>query len=125
MSNNSLVRAIYKKRRYRSRRAAAFKFLGGERCIWCGRTEDIELDHIDRHNKKVKANYLHCVSYERFLEELKNLQPLCSRCHGFKSKAAAQGVELEMEFDFALGRDVPVKLIEAIAQDDDKSDIPF
>lgn len=81
--NRELVNA-YNNARYAERRAFAFKIVGCT-CKWCGTSENLTLDHIDRYTKAVESNRLHMVSEERFRAEIPKLQPLCFECHAWKS----------------------------------------
>jgi hypothetical protein len=70
--------------RYHRRRNAAIESLGGK-CVSCGSTENLELDHIDPTSKRLEFGKLNGISQSRFEEELKKAQLLCEDCHSKKS----------------------------------------
>lgn len=77
----------YMKRRYYKIRAEAYNLLGGK-CVECGTSENLEIDHIDRTTKTVDISKFCSMSRVRFLEELKLCQLLCHEHH--KQKSAAE-----------------------------------
>ena len=77
---------VYMLKRYRARRAAALKHLGGK-CTECGSRKKLELDHIDRRKKSFSISKLWSVSEKRFQAELKKCQILCHPCHEEKTIA--------------------------------------
>jgi 5-methylcytosine-specific restriction endonuclease McrA len=82
-SDNTYMR-VYVLNRYHERRAAAIAKLGGK-CVTCGSTTDLELDHTDRRTKAFDLAKLWSVSKVRFAAELAKCQLLCQRCHRMKS----------------------------------------
>jgi 5-methylcytosine-specific restriction endonuclease McrA len=61
----------------------------GNKCSFCGKTEDLEFDHID-HNLKYKQrgvanNWWY--SNVKIEETIDNIQLLCKKCHREKSAA--------------------------------------
>ncbi len=58
--------------------------LGGK-CARCSKTEDLQIDHIDRAKKTMNVNRMAYVSAARRMEELKNCQLLCGSCHTNKT----------------------------------------
>lgn len=74
----------YMLRRYHQRRAAAIEKLGG-RCVHCGKTEDLEIDHIDPKTKELEVGKLWSVSAVRFWAEIEKCQLLCRTAHADKS----------------------------------------
>lgn len=77
----------YMKRRYRKRRELAFEILGG-RCVGCGTTEQLEIDHIEREGVPSNKKFAHFwnMAIERFRLELEKCQLLCYDCHLAKTK---------------------------------------
>lgn len=71
-------------RRYRERRAYAIEKLGGK-CVVCGSTEDLELDHINKAEKSFNITQMWSVSKERYDAELAKCQLLCHTHHVEKS----------------------------------------
>lgn len=74
----------YMKRRYYKIRAEAYELLGGK-CVKCGATEDLEIDHVDRNTKTVDVSRFNSMSRQKFMEELKLCQLLCHEHHKQKS----------------------------------------
>lgn len=77
--------AGYMKRRYHQRRAEALETLGGK-CVICGTTEDLEIDHIDADDKEIPLNKMWSIAKARFLQELDKCQLLCKEHHKEKSR---------------------------------------
>lgn len=75
----------YMRERYNARRQEAIGILGGK-CVVCGTTESLEIDHIRKELKTMSVNRLTCVGRERFLKELKNCQLLCKQHHLDKTR---------------------------------------
>jgi len=75
----------YMKERYHRLRAEAVRILG-EKCAVCGSTENLEIDHINRADKKIDLGKLTSVSRERFLNELQVCQLLCEAHHLEKTR---------------------------------------
>lgn len=81
----------YKKRErqarwYRNNRLAAIELLGGK-CVVCGTTEELEVDHVDPLEKA--SSNIWSWSKARRLEELKKCQVLCTTHHGIKTREYA------------------------------------
>lgn len=76
--------AEYQLRRYHARRKESIEILGGQ-CNYCGSTDDLQIDHIDRYKKSIKLSTLWSISRARYLEELKKCQALCESCHKGKT----------------------------------------
>lgn len=66
--------------RYHERRAEAIAILGG-RCVECGETTNLDVDHIDKRYKTMSVSRMAYVSRERFLAELALCQLLCKPHH--------------------------------------------
>ncbi len=81
---------VYQLERYHRRRREAIEFLGG-RCVICGTTEDLEIDHIDYMEKKFNIAKLWSISYVRFMEEISKCQLLCVEHH--KHKSSRESIE--------------------------------
>lgn len=88
MTTEAEQRIAESKRRFarnavRRNRAAYFN---GKSCVWCGSTENLELDHIDPSKKS--SHRIWTWSPERRAAELAKCQVLCHDCH--KEKTSAQ-----------------------------------
>src|SRR6185369_5074998 len=70
--------------RYRKRRAFAIEYLGGK-CVVCGTTEDLEIDHIDKKTKSFQITQKWSVRLETYKRELDKCQLLCHVHHVEKS----------------------------------------
>lgn len=70
--------------RWHAKRREAIALLGGK-CVECGSTGELEVDHKDP-ALKVSSNFW-CWSKARRDEELAKCQVLCSRCHLAKTSA--------------------------------------
>jgi len=70
----------YHLKRYRRLRNEAITFLGGK-CVKCGSTEKLELDHINKDDKEIEVSKMLSVSLDRFWKEVKKCQLLCKGCH--------------------------------------------
>lgn len=71
-------------KRYHERRKIALELLGSK-CAKCGSVEKLEIDHIDRSQKKYSTERAFSLSYDKFLAEIKKCQLLCKKCHTDKS----------------------------------------
>jgi hypothetical protein len=76
--------ADYMRRRNQARRDAAIAALGG-RCVECGTTELLQLDHIDPATKSFNLNRQWAAAESRFWAEVAKCQPLCKQHHEKKS----------------------------------------
>lgn len=74
----------YQKRRYAAQRAKAVAYLGGK-CVDCGSSEQLQIDHIDRKQKKHGFGGEFNLSWGRLLKEVQKCQLLCKPCHEFKT----------------------------------------
>lgn len=70
--------------RYRARRSYAVAKLGGK-CVRCGTTKNLQIDHIDKWLKSFNISQFWSISIERFDAELAKCQLLCRACHKIKS----------------------------------------
>lgn len=70
----------YMKRCWKRRRENAVKLLGGK-CVVCGKTEELEFDHIEPKTKLMSIAKMSGLSEQRFQEELKKCQLLCHKHH--------------------------------------------
>jgi 5-methylcytosine-specific restriction endonuclease McrA len=84
MSANKEYMRGYMKDRYRRRKQAAIKFLGGK-CAGCGSDQELEFDHKERKTKYKRIARIWSYSEDRFWEEIKKCQLLCRTCHEEKS----------------------------------------
>lgn len=82
-SDNEYMRA-YMLRRYNRRMQEARSKLGN-RCVRCGATKDLQLDHKDRETKSFTIGRMWSVSEQRFEMELSKCQLLCRTCHEEKT----------------------------------------
>lgn len=89
MSSNDYM-SVYMKRRYHQRRAHAIALLGG-RCVVCGQTDGLEIDHINPADKTMELAKAWSTSSQRYYGEVAKCQLLCRRHHHAKS-AAERGV---------------------------------
>ena len=78
------ARREYQRNLYRSRRDAWLRSKGG-RCVNCGCTEGLQVDHRDPARKITHRVFL--LGAERRKKELAKCQPLCATCHRFKTGA--------------------------------------
>ena len=65
---NAYMRS-YMLKRYHERRALALDYLGGF-CVYCGSTEKLEFDHIDRTSKSFPISKLWSTAEDKFWEEI-------------------------------------------------------
>ena len=70
--------------RYRERRAYSIAKLGGK-CVRCGATKNLQLDHIDKYLKSFNITAYWSYSLEKYDVELAKCQLLCKSCHKEKS----------------------------------------
>lgn len=75
----------YQKMWMRKRRAEWVESKGGK-CEKCGSTEQLEIDHIDRSLKTIKASVLWSRNETVRAKELENCQLLCNACHKEKTR---------------------------------------
>ena len=75
---------VYMLSRYHTRREESKRILGGK-CIECGDTQNLEIDHIDRAEKKIDVAKLWSISRNRYLEELHKCQLPCREHHQQKT----------------------------------------
>jgi len=77
----------YMRNRYHQKRKQIIDELGGK-CVNCGDTNDLHIDHIDADKKTMRAADVHSVNDKHLNEEKKNFQLLCKKCHKEKTKKA-------------------------------------
>ena len=82
---NGISRNEYMRLRYHERHDDAIKRLGGK-CVVCGSTKDLQLDHINRDEKSFPIGQMWSVSKERYEAELAKCQLLCWVCHKAKTQ---------------------------------------
>ena len=75
---------IYQLARYHRRRAEAVEKLG-RKCVQCGSTEDLHLDHIDPSTKTFDIGAIGTHSETKWQTELAKCQLLCKPHHQIKS----------------------------------------
>jgi 5-methylcytosine-specific restriction endonuclease McrA len=73
----------YQRRRFAARMAEAISLLGG-RCVDCGTTDRLHIDHVDPDDKTKALSEMHLWRRDRWLAELAKCQLLCASCHGKK-----------------------------------------
>lgn len=76
---------VYQLARYHQRKRDAIVFLGGK-CVTCGTTEQLEIDHIDRVTKSFPVSKMWAIKEEKFYEELRKCQLLCKSHHLEKTR---------------------------------------
>lgn len=86
MPNSNEYMREYMLARYHARRAWAIELLGGK-CVVCGATSDLEIDHKDRKTKSVSIAKLNSYSLEVLKTELTKCQLLCYTCHQVKTSS--------------------------------------
>ena len=77
----------YMKNRYHEKRNAIISELGGK-CVSCGDTDHLHIDHIDADKKTFRASDIHSVSDAKAKKEKENFQLLCETCHKKKTHDA-------------------------------------
>lgn len=82
----------YMLNRYHERRQRAIVLLGGA-CTVCGRTETLEIDHINPEAKAMSLSKMWSVSEARYIAELSRCQLLCHEHHVEKSRAEGSFVK--------------------------------
>lgn len=70
----------YMLKRYHRRRSDSIEKLGGK-CVVCGTTDNLEIDHIDRSTKTMAISGLWSCNIQRYEAELKLCQLLCEQHH--------------------------------------------
>lgn len=75
-------RREYERLRQSARRARYFE---GRKCVSCGATGQLEIDHIDPMEKS--SHRIWSWAEPRLQAELRKCQPLCKRCHRDKTTA--------------------------------------
>lgn len=91
----------YQLRWVSERRDIGYSLLGGK-CTFCGSTEKLEVDHINREDKspllRSGRRFNWSRSWSFILEELKKCQLLCDACHNNKtseeSKTTTHGLTM-------------------------------
>lgn len=74
----------YMLNRYHRRRKEAIEKLG-KKCKNCGKTENLDIDHIDPNTKSFTIARCGSASEERWQQELEKCQLLCKSCHNAKT----------------------------------------
>jgi 5-methylcytosine-specific restriction endonuclease McrA len=83
MSSNEYMR-VYMLKRYHERRKQAIEKLGGK-CNICGKTEELEIDHVIANLKGFPISKLWGINKKWFWEEIEKCQLLCKLHHQEKS----------------------------------------
>jgi hypothetical protein len=80
----------YMRKRYHDKRKKLIEELGGK-CVSCGITENLHIDHIDSKRKKENGGFraadVHSISEARLEQHKDNLQLLCEKCHKEKTQS--------------------------------------
>lgn len=78
----------------RERRTAWIASQGGK-CVQCGATDSLEIDHLERASKEYEADYLWSLHPDNPLvtTELAKCQLLCRKCHRSKTNLEMQTAE--------------------------------
>lgn len=71
-------------RRYRRRRETAIQEMGGK-CVQCGSTERLELDHIEPHEKSFDISANWSIKPAKWAVEAAKCHLLCRPCHQQKT----------------------------------------
>lgn len=79
----------YQLKRYNDFMNRAIQHLGGK-CVQCGRTDHLEIDHIHRATKSFTISNATCYAWHRIEAELVKCQLLCEECHKDKSLRESQ-----------------------------------
>lgn len=69
---------------YGHRRKKIFEYLGGK-CVVCGSTENLQVDHVDHNNKTFPILQNYSIAWDFLVEEMKKCQVLCKKHHLEKS----------------------------------------
>lgn len=80
--------ADYHREYYKKRRQAIFDYLGGK-CVECGTTENLEVDHINREDKSFHVSQR--LSVKNNSAELDKCQLLCTTHHKAKTSREQSG----------------------------------
>lgn len=83
MPSNEYMRE-YMLKRYHVQRKTALDFLGNK-CVLCGDTEQLDIDHIDPETKKFDIMAGWSTTINNFEQELSKCQLLCRPCHTAKT----------------------------------------
>jgi hypothetical protein len=73
-----------RKERKKNHRDYLVNMLGGK-CVGCGTTENLQFDHIDRHEKSFCLGKSLANKLDKLIEEAKKCQLLCDSCHRIKT----------------------------------------
>jgi hypothetical protein len=74
----------YHRDQYHKRRQAIYDLLGGK-CVRCGTTDSLQVDHIDRAQKTMEISDNMSLKRADVLAELAKCQLLCQTCHAAKT----------------------------------------
>lgn len=80
--------ADYHREYYKKRKQKVIDYLGGK-CVKCGTTERLEVDHIDPKQKSFHINKR--LSLNQIKDELAKCQLLCTPCHRAKTSEENKG----------------------------------
>lgn len=74
----------YKRKQYVRLKGRAISLLGGK-CVRCGTTSNLQIDHIDPRTKSFEVNHVQSHSWTAVAEELGKCQLLCVPHHKMKT----------------------------------------
>lgn len=75
---------VYHLKRYYVLKDEAIRMLGGK-CVLCGSTNNLDLDHKDPSTKSFNVSSMLTYSFKRLKEEVGKCQLLCHECHNIKT----------------------------------------
>lgn len=76
----------YMLKRYHEHKRKTIEYLGGK-CVCCGSTENLQIDHKDPKLKELSLNKLWSRKGQMVQNEIEKCQLLCYACHLNKSKS--------------------------------------
>ena len=69
----------------RENRARYVDMMGGK-CVKCGTTENLEVDHVNPEDKTLRISSMWLRKHDSIMEELDKCQLLCHDCHKQKTR---------------------------------------
>ena len=76
---------IAMREKMRKNRAHYVGLMGGK-CVKCGTTENLEIDHINPEDKTLRTSSMWSRKHDTIMEELSKCQLLCCDCHKEKTR---------------------------------------
>lgn len=80
-----MASAEYQRNRYYRNRKVLVDEMGGK-CVRCGKSENLQFDHIDRSRKSFNIGSSFNRSLDYLRKESRKCQLLCKQCHSVKTK---------------------------------------